>query len=302
VKDEPKLEVNGKRISPPVVRGYARIERRWEKGDTIELRLPMPVRRIVAHEAVQADRGKVALQRGPLVFCLEGHDNDAAVLSLVISDDAKLKTKHRPDLLGGVTVITGKARTAKRTLEGDVVLTREQPFTAIPYYAWAHRGRSPMTVWPARMPEAAYPEPADTLAYTSRTTASFVHKSLDAIKDQIVPANSADASAGQLDFWPHKNTTEWLRFEWDRKERVSRVQVYWFDDSDHGGCRVPQSWRVLYRDAAGAFQPVSTTDSYGTQKDAFNTVTFDAVETDAIKIEIVLDEKWSAGVQEVVIE
>ncbi len=59
---------------------------------------------------------------------------------------------------------------------------------------------------------------------------------------------------------------------------------------------------MLYRDAAGAFQPVSTTDSYGTQKDAFNTVTFDAVETDAIKIEIVLDEKWSAGVQEVVIE
>ncbi|NLZ07891.1 MAG: glycoside hydrolase family 127 protein [Phycisphaerae bacterium] len=302
MKDEPTLEVNGKRLSPPVVRGYARIERRWEKGDTIELRLPMPVRRIVAHEAVKADRGKVALQRGPLVFCLEGCDNEAAVLSLVIPDDAKLRTKHRRDLLGGVTVVTGKARTAKRTLEGDVVLTREQPFTAIPYYAWAHRGRSPMTVWPARVPEAAYPEPADTLAYTSRATASFVHKSLDAIKDQIVPANSADASAGQLDFWPHKNTTEWLRFEWDRKERISRVKVYWFDDSDHGGCRVPQSWRVLYRDAAGAFQPVSTADSYGTQKDVFNTVTFEAVETDAITIEIVLDEKWSAGVQEVVIE
>lgn len=302
IKDEAKLEVNGKRISAPIERGYARIERQWEEGDTIELRLPMPVRRIIANEAVKADRGKVALQRGPLVYCLEGHDNEGQALSLVIDDDAKLKTKHRADLLGGVTVITGKARAAKRTVEGDVVLTSKQSFTAIPYYAWAHRGRSPMTVWPARVTEAASPEPADTLAYTSKTTASFVHKSLDSITDQLIPANSADASAGQLDFWPHKKTTEWLQFEWDRQQKISGVKVYWFDDSDHGGCRVPQSWRVLYRNADDEFRPVPMATSYDTKKDAFNRVTFETVETDAIKIEIVLDEKWSAGVQEVVIE
>lgn len=302
IKDEAKLEVNGNRVSPPIERGYARIERQWEKGDTIELRLPMPVRRIVANEAVRADRGKVALQRGPLVYCLEGHDNEEQVLSLVIDDDAKLKTKHRADLLGGVTVVTGKARAAKRTLEGDVVLTSKRSFTAIPYYAWAHRGPSPMTVWPARVAEAASPEPADTLAFTSRTTASFVHKSLDAITDQLIPANSADASAGQLDFWPHKNTTEWLQFEWDRKQEISGVKIYWFDDSDHGGCRVPQSWRVLYRDADDEFHPVPMATSYDTRKDAFNRVTFETVETEAVRIEIVLDEKWSAGVQEVVIE
>lgn len=306
VKDQATVRINGKRISPPIQRGYARIERQWEPGDVIELRLPMPVRRIVAHEAVKAAQGRVALQRGPLVYCLEGLDNDGQALSLVISDDARFKTRHRPDLLGGVTVITGKARSAKRTVDGDVVLARESRwssgFTAIPYYAWAHRGRTPMTVWPARVPEAAHPAPADTLAYTARTTASFVHKSLDAVKDQLVPANSADASAGQLDFWPHKNTTEWLQFEWDRKENISGVKVYWFDDSDHGGCRVPQSWRVLYRDSDGSFQPVGGATSYGTEKDTFNEVVFDRVETDAIRIEIVLDENWSSGVQEVVIE
>ncbi|HER20495.1 MAG TPA: glycoside hydrolase family 127 protein, partial [Chromatiales bacterium] len=302
MKDQPRLEVNGKRVSAPVERGYARIERQWEKGDTIELRLPMPVRRVVANEAVKADRGKVALQRGPLVFCLEGHDNDGEVVSLVISDDVQFKTRHRRDLLGGVTILTGKARSAKRTLDGEIVLTKAREFTAIPYYAWAHRGRSPMTVWPARVPEAASPQPVDTLAYTSKTTASFVHKSLDAVKDQLVPANSADASSGQLDFWPHKNVTEWLQFEWDRKHEISSVKVYWFDDSDHGGCRVPQSWRVLCRDSAGDFQAVSGATSYGTKKDAFNEVAFDAVETDALRIEIALDENWSSGVQEVVIE
>ncbi len=306
IKDQATVRVNGKRISPPVERGYARIERRWEAGDTVELRLPMPVRRIVAHEAVKAAQGRVALQRGPLVYCLEGHDNDAQVLSLVISDDAKFKTRHRRDLLGGVTVITGRADAAKRTLDGDVVLTRQSRwssgFTAIPYYAWAHRGRSPMTVWPARVPQAARAEPADTLAYTSKTTASFVHKSLEAVTDQVLPANSADASGGQLDFWPHKNTTEWLQFEWDRRHAISRVKVYWFDDSDHGGCRVPQSWRVLSRDRAGRFEPVQASGPYGTEKDRFNEVAFETVETDAIKVEIVLDEKWSGGVQEVMIE
>ncbi|MHC4331785.1 MAG: glycoside hydrolase family 127 protein, partial [Planctomycetota bacterium] len=190
VHEKAAIKVNGKRISPDIENGFACIERRWSKGDTIELDLPMPVRRVIAHEEVKVDRGKVALQRGPIVFCLEWPDNDGKVLNLALGDDVKLKTKHRPDLLNGVTVITGKGRTVKRTIYGDIVPAGEKPFTAIPYYAWAHRGRGQMTVWPARQPQAARPEPADTLTYTSKTTASFVHVSLDAIKDQILPQSS----------------------------------------------------------------------------------------------------------------
>ena len=81
----------------------------------------------------------------------------------------------------------------------------------------------------------ARPAPADTLAYTSKTTASFVHVSLDAIKDQVVPANSADSSSLQLDFWPHKGTTEWLLFEWDTEQRISSLKAYWLDDTGRGG-------------------------------------------------------------------
>lgn len=262
----------------------------------------MPIRRIVSHPEVKTNAGKVALQRGPIVFCLEGPDNDGEVLSLVIRDDAKLKAQYKPDLLDGVVVLTGKAQTAKCTPDGQVATTGSKAFTAIPYYAWAHRGRAQMTVWPAREPQAARPEPADTLAYRSKTTASFVHKSLDAIKDQNLPKNSADASFGQLDFWPHKGTTEWLQFEWDQPQTLSSVQVYWFDDTGRGECHLPKSWQVLYRTADGKFQPVKNATPYSVEKDTFNRVAFEPVKTSVLKIEIMLQEQWSAGVQEVVIE
>jgi hypothetical protein len=302
VDDKPTLKVNGKAISPSIEKGYAHIERQWQKGDTIELDLPMPVRRVIAHEQVKADRGRVALQRGPLVFCLEGPDNDGNVLNMAIADDAKLKSEYQPDLFNGVIVITGKAQIAKRTGDGKVVAAGTRQFTAIPYYAWAHRGRAQMTVWPARELQSAKPEPADTLTYTSKTTASFIHVSLAAIKDQVVPENSGDSSAQQLDFWPHKGTTEWVQFEWKDKHDISGVKVYWFDDTGRGECHLPKSWQVLYRGADGKFIAVKNSGSYGVEKDTFNKVAFEPVKTDAIKIEIALQPNWSAGVQEVVIE
>jgi len=302
VREKATLNVNGSRVSSSIKNGFVSIERKWQKGDTIELNLPMPVRRVIAHRNVKSDRGRVALQRGPIVFCLEWPDNDGKVLNLVIPDDAKLKAEYRPDLLNGVMVITGKTQVVKRRMDGDIVPTKEKQFTAIPYYAWAHRGRGEMTVWPARRPQAAQPEPADTLTYRSKTTASFVHVSLDAIKDQILPESSSDSSALQLDFWPHRGTTEWVQFEWDGKHEISSVKVYWFDDTGRGQCSVPKSWKVLYRDAEGKFKPVDNKTPYLTEKNTFNKTNFETVKTNGVKIEIVLQDEWSAGVQEVVIE
>jgi uncharacterized protein len=296
------LKVNGEAVPLQIEKGYARLQRNWKSGDTIELDLPMPVRRIVSHDNIASNRGKVALQRGPLVYCLEGPDNDGKVLDLVIPDQAELSTRFQPELLGGVVTISGEAETAKRTLDGRIVPDAKRPFVAIPYYAWAHRGGSQMTVWPARVPEGARPKPADTLTYLSKTTASFVHVSLDAIKDQNVPVDSADSSNLQLDFWPHSGTTEWVQFQWEQAHELSRVQVYWFDDTGRGACRVPKSWRILYQDADGRFQPVKNRGSYGTEKDQFNQVEFDPVTTKAVKIEIDLQKEWSAGILEVVIE
>jgi uncharacterized protein len=302
VKEKPSIKVNGRTVSPEMEKGFARIERRWQKGDRIELDLPMPVRRIVSHPQVKTNAGKVGLQRGPIVYCLEGLDNDGKVSHLVIPDNAKIQVEHRRDLLNGVTVLTGRAEIAKRTLDGGIITSGSRQFTAIPYYAWAHRGRTPMTVWPAREPQGARPEPADTLTYRSKTTASFVHVSLDAIKDQAVPVNSADNSSLQLDFWPRKGTTEWIQFEWERPHELSSVQVYWFDDTGRGECRVPKSWQALYRTPGGEFQPVKNRTPYAVEKDTFNKTSFEPIKTNALKIEIALQDRWSAGVLEVVIE
>jgi hypothetical protein len=158
-----------------------------------------------------------------------------------------------------------------------------------------------MTVWPARKASAALPEPVNTLAYRSKTSASFIHVSLDAIKDQILPKNSSDSSALQLDFWPHKGTTEWIRFDWNEKHTISSVKIYWFDDTGRGQCSVPKSWKILYRDNKDNFIPVQNRNPYHTKKDTFNEVSFKQIKTDGIKIEIMLKDRLSAGVQEVTI-
>ncbi|MBN1765448.1 MAG: glycoside hydrolase family 127 protein [Sedimentisphaerales bacterium] len=132
------LKINGQPIDITMKKGYAVIERKWSKGDIIELYLPMPVRRVIAHEKVKDDVNKVALVRGPLVYCAEGVDNDKHVLNLVVPDKAILQPEVREDMFGGVTVITGNVldKTGK-----------ERKLLAIPYYAWSHRGPGEMAVW-----------------------------------------------------------------------------------------------------------------------------------------------------------
>ena len=123
------IEVNSEPVPVAPARGFVKIERAWKAGDRIRLELPMPVRLVAAHEEVEADRGRLALERGPVVYCVEGVDNGGAVDSIRIDPAGGFTTEHRADLLGGVTVIQA----------GEV--------TAVPYYAWSNRGAGPMAVW-----------------------------------------------------------------------------------------------------------------------------------------------------------
>jgi DUF1680 family protein len=141
------LTVNGQPVKPEIVKGFAVLQRTWKAGDAIELDLPMPVRRVLAHDKVEADAGRVALERGPVVYCAEAVDNGGRVFNLVLPDDARLEARHRPELLGGVTVVTGRALALHATDDGRSVATREQDFLTVPYYAWAHRGEGEMAVW-----------------------------------------------------------------------------------------------------------------------------------------------------------
>jgi DUF1680 family protein len=141
------IEVNGHLVPVKLDQGYAILDRTWKNGDSVDLNLPMPIRRVVANENVKADLGKVALQRGPIVFCAEGVDNpDGKVRNLLLPDTESLAANYEPSLLNGVETLKGRAFSVVQQPDGSLVKT-EQDFKAIPYFAWANRGKGEMTVW-----------------------------------------------------------------------------------------------------------------------------------------------------------
>ncbi|HLJ54430.1 MAG TPA: glycoside hydrolase family 127 protein [Chthonomonadaceae bacterium] len=290
------VRVNGKPMPLTLDKGYVRLDRTWRRGDTVSLTLPMPVRRIAANDAVVADRGRVALQRGPIVYCLEAPDNpDRRVRNLMLSDSQPLTAAFKPDLLRGVEVIEGRAHSLSRDGAGGVT-KREQPFTAIPYYAWANRGRGEMEVWIADTEASARPLPYPTLASTSRVRTSG-GTNPRAINDQAEPLSSGDESNPFFHWWPKKGTTEWVEYTFEKPATVSGCELYWFDDTGRGECRVPASWRILYRDG-DAWKPVEAAGPYETALNRYNRVTFKPVATSALRLEVTLKPGWSAGIQE----
>ena len=141
------LKVNGRPVALKLNQGYATINRTWKNGDVIELNLPMPIRRVVANDNVKSDIGRVALERGPIVFCAEWPDNpNGKVRNLILPDQQPLTATFEPDLLNGVETLQGRAFSVSRSADGSLVKT-EQDFKAIPYFAWANRGKGEMAVW-----------------------------------------------------------------------------------------------------------------------------------------------------------
>jgi hypothetical protein len=122
------------------------IERTWVKNDLIELHLPMPVRRVIANAKVTNDKDKVVIERGPIVYCLEGIDNGGDVSNMELPGAAKLKATFYPDLLGGIEVITGEGMVIFPSVKSHIMKTKHA-IKAIPYYSWSNRGINEMEVW-----------------------------------------------------------------------------------------------------------------------------------------------------------
>lgn len=291
-----RIKVNGEAVPLKIKNGFAQIERAWHSNDTVELDLPMLVRRVVAHDSVKADVGRVALERGPLVFCAEWPDHEGGhVRNVLLPDDANFTTEFLPDRLRGIQIIKAKAA-AYYLDQNEKLEKREQDLLAIPYYAWAHRGKGEMTVWFAREESAAQPVGSPTLASTSRVQASF-GKNPQAVNDLMEPESSIDHEAPYYHWWPHKGTTEWIQYDFKQPEEVSMAQVYWFDDTGMGECRVPRSWRMLYWEDE-KWRPVYTTGSYEIAKDRFNEVVFETVRTKSLRLEIQSQDGWAGGIHE----
>jgi DUF1680 family protein len=147
VKESIAVKVNGKPMEIKTENGYAVINRDWKKGDMVEYNMPMNIHRVEANAKVEADKNKVALERGPIVYCLEGADNSDIFHNMILPDNTALTASFDKNKLSGATMITGEGIVFSPPADGLSIQSKKQPFVAIPYYSWCNRGKNTMQVW-----------------------------------------------------------------------------------------------------------------------------------------------------------
>ena len=300
------ITVNGVQVAAETD-GYATIQRSWKKGDVIELDFPMNVRRIVANDNAEDDRGKVALERGPVVFCLEGSDQaDGKVFNKYILNTSDIQAHFEQNLLNGVVVLEGNAKELQQ--DGEI---KDVKFRAIPYSTWNNRGPQQMEIWIANTPTQAVATPAKTIASMAQTFSNRGPIQNDApetaptdswaggVNDQWEPKRSSDVSKPYHYWWLKQGSTEAISYQFDKAYEVSNVQVYWLDfDHYDGNFRTPESWTLYYKDAQGEWLEVEAHSPYTVQKDCYNSVDFKPVKTTGLKILAKLRKGESGGVLE----
>lgn len=297
VRPKYSVKVNGLEVNSELKQGYFTVNRKWKKGDKVEIHFDMDVRTVRANNKVEADRGRIAIERGPVVYCAEWPDNDFNVLNILVNRSPEFEVVSRPDLLCGIDQIRTQAQTLEYDDKGRLTV-KDHMLTLIPYYAWCHRGSGNMAVWLPDEVNATRPAAVPTLASKSKMEASHKTSSLSSIADGLVPRDENDRTIPYYHWWPKEGTTEWISYEFPEAMTVSSATVYWYDDGPWGGCRVPESWKLYYKDASGNWVEVENPDQYGVKKGAPNTVRFNPVKTSAVKLEVVLPEKNASGIYE----
>ncbi|HOZ47786.1 MAG TPA: glycoside hydrolase family 127 protein [Candidatus Hydrogenedentes bacterium] len=326
--NEAHLEINDKVVKVDArPTAFLRIERTWQDGDEIKLTLPMNIR----VRTWDKNHNSVSVDRGPLTYSLkigerwekfggsdewpewEVYPTTPWNYGLVLDPSAPAKSVEviaqsreiapQPFTVEAAPIVLkAKARripewTMEQGLVGKLqnsparVETDVEDVTLIPMAC-------------ARLRISAFPTVSDAAEahtweeYFNPFSASHCHDSLLAVSDGVDPRNSDDHSIPRFTWWSHKGTTEWIQWEFRKAKTVRGVEVYWFDDEPRGGhCRVPASWKCLYR-AGDTWQEVPNAAAYGLEKDRFNAVTFDAVATDALRIEVQLRPEFSGGILE----
>lgn len=302
ISEPVKILVNGKAAVVKMTNGYALIRRRWKAGDKIAIDIPMPVRKVIADQRIEDDKDKIAIQRGPVIFCAEWPDNNSGrVLNLMIRKDARMNPEFNPSLLQGTEIIRTSGCETKRTLDGKIDTMKEEPVTLIPYALWNNRGPGQMMVWLPASAGSTHPLPAATIAFKSRIRASKISKTISAVNDQIEPSDSNDRSVQDFNWWPSKNKWEWIEYDFEKPLTISKTKVYWFDDGPEGGCRIPDEWEILYLNG-NIWEPVSTRSGYKVAKDEWNSISFKPVVTKSVKLKVKLNKDYSAGLYEWVVE
>lgn len=283
--------------------GYLAARRQWLRGDVVKLSLAMPVRRLEADPRAEALRGQIAFARGPIVYSAEQVDQQVPVEQLIVPPGTELTPEHRADLLGGVTVLTGRALDGGRPNWTERTLYRSQPpaaatpVTFVPYAVWDNRAPGAMAVW---FPQAPRPATVGGPEQSATVTMSFQNWNCDpeGIRDGEEPKRSGDTPPRNCHWWNHAGTTEWVEYSWPTAQTIAGTRVFWFDDTGHGGCRLPKSARLLWRDGDTWRPVVARGPELPIAIDRWCEFAFAEVTTTALRLEVQLQEGMAAGVLE----
>jgi len=311
--------------------GYIRIDKVWNDGDTVRLTLPMDV----TITKWEKNKGSISVNRGPLTYSLkigekyvqaggtekwpawEIYPTTAWNYALVLNESSpglgfqverkSWPSNNQPFELSSAPI---ELRTTAKKIPqweldslGLVGLLQESPVKTdqpietvnlIPMGCALLR----ISAFPVvgSDPDAhQWQEPS--LPLLASASHCWENDTLTALSDGMIPRNSNDRNIPRFTWWDHKGTTEWVQYDFQQLRQVSAVAVYWFDDTGRGGCRIPKSWQLSYKDGE-QWKSVATADNYGVEKDTFNQVKFDSVSTTALRLEAQLQSGFSAGILE----
>ena len=295
------ISINGQKIESRIDKGYFVIDNKWKKGDEISIHFDMDVRTVKANHNVEADKGRISIERGPLVYCAEWADNKYNVLNTLMSQKTNFEIIKQPDLLNGIYQISTKAQSLEYDKNGKLNI-KDQNLLLIPYYAWAHRGQGNMTIWLPQQVYASNPAPIPTLTSESKIEASVNSASLHSISDGMIPKDENDRSIPYFNWWPQKGTYEWITYDFPQKISISESIIYWFDDSPWGGCRVPENLKLYYKNEYNKWENIEITNNYIIEKSSPTKIQFKDVITNGIKLEVKLKDNFSSGIMEWIVK
>lgn len=276
---EVRVSVNGENVKAQQRDGYLVLKRQWRSGDRVVLDMDMPVRRVQAHPKVAYNEGLLSMERGPVVYALEGVDQHRDyIFDLVIPRSAEITASFRGDLLNGVVVLKGNATWVERDPETGSLTEHPLPFKAVPYSTWNNRDNGQMVVWTPETKTQAIPRPQPTLASEARMVNGW------GFNDQFEPGSSADINTPYHYWWLKVGSEEWIGYAFDEPQTISGVEVYWlaFDHYDVL-YRAPESWKLFYKKGTEWLEVENSTD-YGTLTDQYNQVLFTPVTTTELKL------------------
>lgn len=297
----PKVYVNGEELKVKANQGYFRIDRKWRQNDKVSLELPLEVRYSKADERVVADKNRVCITRGPLVYCAEQPDNRYEASMYIVNHigEQGVVGEFEDGPLKDISYI----RLEEEALAGDSVVAAH--LTLIPYYTWNNRGDNmTMNVWFGKDAETVRNAIVKPVGNVINVDASYTNSSDDvmAVADGLVPKSSDDGTIPRWTSWPVKGRKQNVDIILKEPQPIESISVYWYDDD--GGVKVPQKWNAEYRNDGEWHEfKLYNTDIYGVEKNHFNMIHPSAPLTaDAIRLNVFPVEDSTVGILEVAIE